>query len=191
MDIELSTVKHKKENKIKHKKDLSRHHHHHHHHLHNCNSYDGSILRTMKRPNILQRNHSYDPNFRYGSKNTMRKTKAQNIIISKYPIVTNIYAELDRRTQLDDIIGARTVIGANISIYGNIISVYNTALNKDIKTSNIINVQIREKEVESLFDIIDENKAGMDAEIFNSYVKTNIHFLLGTLNINEYDRKIR
>src|SRR3989304_712697 len=46
-----------------------------------------------------------------------RRIKIQNLIISRFPIVNTIYSEIDDNTDIDDVLGAKTVIGANISIY--------------------------------------------------------------------------
>ncbi len=114
-----------------------------------------------------------------------RKAEVQNIIISEFPIVTSIYAEIDDNLDIDDIIGTQSVIGANISIYGNVISVYNTALGRDIKSANLINRDTRTKEIHAIFDTILENKLSLNSDAFAGYLKTDVHFLTGSLNIPE------
>ena len=113
-----------------------------------------------------------------------RRIKIQNLIISRFPIVNTIYSEIDDNTDIDDVLGAKTVIGANISIYGNIISIYNTCLSKDIETAHIINKQVREKEIETIFRTIEENKKNIYHEL-KDYVRTNIHILIGNFNFLE------
>jgi hypothetical protein len=129
-------------------------------------------------------------NHRTGSqkKSQSKKKHVQNIIISRYPIVTTIYSELDGEIEIDDVLGTQTLIGANISIFGNIISVYNVSLCKDIKSANIINNDVREKELISTFNAINKNKNNLNTKAFNHYMKTDIHFLIGSFNIKDkYD----
>jgi hypothetical protein len=115
-----------------------------------------------------------------------KRTIVQNIILSKYPIVSTIYAELDGDHTIDDIIGVHTILGANISISGNIISIYNTELSKDIRTANIINTDVRSKEIRAIFSVMQKNMEEL-ATKFQTYNKTDVHLLLGSLNINESD----
>jgi len=122
-------------------------------------------------------------NFSSTTKNS-KKIEVQNIIISKYPIVNNIiYSDLDVDYDIDDIIGIRSVVGVNISINGNIISLYNTRLSDDIKQVNIINNNMRSEQLKKIFYIIEKNK--FDLNLLKNYSKTDIHFLIGSLNINE------
>ena len=111
------------------------------------------------------------------------KIRSQNIIISFFPIVNTIYAELNNTSKIEDILGTRTVIGANISIYGNIISVYNTELNRDIRQAHVLANNIRKREIRALFNTINLNKERISSMV--KYVKTGVHFLTGSLNINE------
>ena len=122
--------------------------------------------------------------------NPRDRTTIQNMIISTFPIVSFVYAEIDDALDLDDILGAQAMVGANISIYGNIISVYNTALSRDIKSANLINRDIREKELDTIFRTIDENILSLQTESFNHYFKTDVHFLVGSMNISEFNNGI-
>lgn len=116
------------------------------------------------------------------------KREIQNIIVSRYPIVTTIYSELDDEIEIDEILGTQTVMGANISICGNIISVYCTLLCKDLKAANIINVEVREKELIALHRAIQKNKESLNGLEFLQYVKSDVHLVSGTFNIIEkYD----
>ena len=111
----------------------------------------------------------------------------QNIIISKYPIISTIYSELDDKTDMDDILGIQTVIGANILIDNNIISVYNTALSKDIKSANILNANVRSTELDTLLKVIEKNHIALNHRKMKKYNKTDIHMICGTININELE----
>lgn len=123
-------------------------------------------------------------------RNSMNKNNTKNIIISKYPILDIIYAELDDSTRFDDIIGVQTVIGANVLIENTVISIYNTELCKNIKTAGIINTLVRKTELTELFKIIEQNKLILKNEKYKEYIINDIHFLVGTLNINDIDDKI-
>lgn len=114
-----------------------------------------------------------------------KKKIIQNIIISKYPIISTIYGELDDQTDMDDILGVQTVIGANILIDRKIISVYNTNLIKDIKSANIINSDVRSSELNALFTIIEKNKNALSEDRYKKYKLSDIHLIIGTLNIQE------
>lgn len=118
-----------------------------------------------------------------GKKN---KKLIQNIIISKYPIVSTIFGELDDKTDMDDIFGIQTVIGANILLGNKIFSVYNLCLSKDIKTANIVNInnaQVRMTELDELMKIIDKNKKDIATL---KYTLSDIHLIVGTFSINEF-----
>lgn len=117
------------------------------------------------------------------SKTDSRKIKVQNIIVSRHPIVSTIFGEIDDENDFDDVIGTHTVISANISIVGNIISVHNTYLSKDIRTANIVNSDIRESELISVFDIIKQNRENL--KNINDHKKTDAEFLVGAINVNE------
>jgi hypothetical protein len=105
-----------------------------------------------------------------------------NVIISTYPIVGTIYSELDDKTNMDDIFGIQTVIGANILIDEVVISVYNTCLSKDIRTSNFVNDAVRKTELEALDSVMTNNKK----ELLNgSNTRSNIHIIVGNLHIPE------
>lgn len=110
--------------------------------------------------------------------------KEQNIIISKYPIITSIYGEFNNDN--NNVFGKTTLIGANISINGDIISVYNTLLCKDIDSANIINSSIRSEELKNIFGKIQANVTRINSDKkFIEYHKTGIHLLVGALNIVE------
>lgn len=120
-------------------------------------------------------------------KNSTKRKIVQNIIISKHPIISTVYSELDDYTDMDDILGIQTVIGANILINKKIISIYNTNLSKDIKSANIINRKVRKTELSSLFDSVETNMKSLDGDKFKKYKKSDIHLLCGTFNISEID----
>lgn len=113
-------------------------------------------------------------------------TKFQNIIISKYPILTTIYGELDDLTNIDDVLGIQTVIGGNVLIGNNIVSIYNTSFCKDIRSANIINDDAREKEISALFGVIAENRKTLKKYNENkNYNIVHTAFIVGTLNIKD------
>lgn len=99
--------------------------------------------------------------------------ETQNIIISKYPIISSIFAELDDDVNIDDILGIKTVTGANIQIYDNIITIYNTELTADIKSIPLINSEIREKELAVIFNDISKKCVA------------DTRFIIGSINIHE------
>lgn len=113
------------------------------------------------------------------------KKLIHNVILSMYPIIGTIFAELDDKTNMDDIFGIQTVIGANILIDNVIISVYNTCLSKDIRTSNIINDVVRTTELQSLCDTINKNKKNLKDTKSTKYTNSEIHLIIGNLNIPE------
>lgn len=117
------------------------------------------------------------------SKTDSKKIKIQNIIISRYPIISTIFGEIDDKNDFDDVIGVHTIISANISIFGNIITVHNTYLSKDIRTANIINSDIRQSELDAVFTIIEQNRDNIKYN--ENYKRTDIEFLVGAININE------
>lgn len=119
------------------------------------------------------------------SLNKHRVDEIQNIIISRYPIINTIYSDLDYETDVDDVLGVKTVLGANISVNGNILSVYNTELSKDIRSSKIINDKVRSVEIDALFKVVNQNYLDLKGKNFKTYHKTDIHFLAGTFYIQE------
>lgn len=114
--------------------------------------------------------------------NEHTKPVIHNIVMSVYPIVGTIFSELDDKTNIDDIFGIQTAIGVNILVNDVVMSVYNTCLSKDIRTSNVINDVVRKTELETLFNCIDENKKKILTE---SHTQSGIHIIVGNLNIPE------
>ena len=155
--------------------------------IHKHRSFDKKHPENKK--NEFMKMRSFDVRLKSKHTSIPIRNDSYNIIISKdYPIVEHIHKEIDESFKYRDILGKKTIIGANISVNGNIISVYNTALNKNIKIANIINSKIRDIESKSLFEAIQENKYNLQHdESYNTFVKTDIHLLLGSLNINESD----
>lgn len=119
------------------------------------------------------------------SSSSSKISSPQNIIISRYPIVDIIYIELDDETDMDDVIGVQTLVGANININNAIISVYTTNLCKDIRSSNIKNDKVRNFELNTVFGAIMENKKILNSINYKPFTKTDIHLIVGTLNIPE------
>lgn len=114
----------------------------------------------------------------------------QNVIISKFPILSTTYTELDDNTDMDDILGIQTVVGANILIGNAIISVYNINLSKDIKAAQIINRDVRKIELNTLLNTINVNNKSLNADAkFDKYKKSGIHIIAGTFNILELEQQ--
>ncbi len=148
-------------------------------------------VKTMRRSKNLEEFYS-GTNSREaaGKKSEKKEEKSKNkvihnVIISKYPIIGTIFAELDNKTNMDDVFGIQSVIGANILINNSIISIYNTCLSKDIKTSNIMNSEVRITEMETLCSTINKNKLLLKHEDLNNYIKTDIHLIVGNFHIAE------
>ena len=121
------------------------------------------------------------------SRNTenTRNSQVQNIIISRYPIQSSIFSKLSDKL-VDDITNIKTVIGANININNNLISVYCTELSDNLEAANIDNKFIREKELEELNVIIQGNINKIKSEpVYDKMHKTDIHFVIGTLHIDD------
>lgn len=144
---------------------------------------------TNSRSNKLSVTKSVTKSRSHLSKNTEqnKNSQIQNIIISKYPIISSIFGKLSNKLT-DDVTNIKTVIGANININNNIISIYCTELSDNLEAANINNKFIREKELDELNLIIQNNisKISSAAE-FVGLKKTDMHFVVGTLHINDGD----
>lgn len=117
---------------------------------------------------------------------TEKKNKPnKNIIISKYPIISTVTERISSKDH--DIGGYQTVVVANILIENNIISVYNTELAKNIKHAKLTNTNLRKKELKRLFNIVNKNKELLHTPNYDSYTINDIHFIVGSLNINDID----
>lgn len=154
---------------------------------------DSIIIPSKKMINSYFRSTEYKNiiNCDNKSNNSKRNAKSKqhkiihNIIISKFPIMNIMYSELDDKTDMDDILGIRTVIGVNVLINNKIVSIYNVTLSKDIGSANISNSHVRTTELDTLGDIIKKNVEYITKKKFNKYNKSNIHLILGAMNINE------
>lgn len=123
------------------------------------------------------------------SKNTnSHKIEIQNLIISRFPIVSSIFSDMDTEGRMDDIIGIKAVIGANININNMLVSFYSTELSKDITIANINNMNLRKKETDKLLAVIEENESTVTAKnVDNDKVVKNIHIINGSINIDYYN----
>lgn len=106
------------------------------------------------------------------SKNLCNKLFVKNIIVSKYPINDIIFTELDKETDIDDLLGAQTLVGAVITVNGSNLPIFCASLSKDIKTTDIINNDVRRTEMNEICACIKSRK-----------YKYNI--IAGSFNINE------
>lgn len=110
-----------------------------------------------------------------------------NIIISRYPIVSTIFGDLDLNK---NILEKKTIIGANISIFGNLISVYTTSLIKNMKNMGITNDNKRAKQIKNMNIVINHNIQQLRKRKYMTYNKTDIHLITGNLNISEINNGI-
>lgn len=101
-----------------------------------------------------------------------------NVIISKYPISSRIYKELDDKTDIDDILGIQILVGANILIGSSVISVYNINLSMDVVAAQLMNDDVRKTELINILEIIENNQQNN---------KSGINLITGTFNIPEID----
>jgi hypothetical protein len=149
------------------------------------NGAEGSRGRANRRSRNLEEftTNSKDLKEKKGEKPS--KTIVHNIILSVHPILGTISAELDDKTNMDDIFGIQTVIGANILVENTIISVYNTSLSKDIRSSNVVNNDVRDTELETLCNTINENRKNLKKLTLNGYTKSDINLVVGNFNIPE------
>lgn len=116
-----------------------------------------------------------------------KKNEFQNMIISKYPILTYIYSELDNDHDIDDILGIKTIIGANVLIHNNIISVYSTELSPNIEAANLDNAFVREKELIAINDVIHNNIDDIIdiIKLKPEFNRSDLHYITGTFNITD------
>lgn len=121
---------------------------------------------------------SYNSNQRNSSrkKSQSKKIVYQNMIISRYPIVSNMYKELDDTTEFDDIVGVKTVVGIVINFFGKKLAIYCTRLTKDIDNSNMLNDNVRLKELEELY---------ASHISFTKINKIDTGIIVGSFNFNE------
>jgi uncharacterized pyridoxamine 5'-phosphate oxidase family protein len=141
--------------------------------IYNSNSNKISITRS-KHSHVSKLNHI----------NNTQNIEFQNIIISKYPIVSSIYGTLSNN--LNEIVtNTKTVIGANITVNNNLISIYCVELSANVETANIDNRYVRQKELYKLNDIIQNNITNINNISFDIFRKTDIHLIAGTFHIND------
>jgi len=110
--------------------------------------------------------------------------RTNNIIISKYPIINYDIEVLSDKS--NDIYNSNSMIFANIDIDDTIISVYNVALCNDLSIINVNNKKEREKEIESMREMVLLNQDDIKKNPkFSKYKKPDIGFICGSLNIKE------
>lgn len=109
------------------------------------------------------------------------------LIISKYQVLNYKYKQFEKNNNISECNG---IVCININIDNNIISIYNTKLQSDY--NNIIyNGNIRKHQFEQVNTFIKDNIKYISANTI--FYKTNIHLLLGSLNImglNLYDNSM-
>ncbi|ARF09507.1 hypothetical protein Indivirus_1_130 [Indivirus ILV1] len=120
--------------------------------------------------------------------NEKKKKIIHNVIISKYPIVSTIYTELDDETDIDDILGIQILVGANILINNTILSVFNINLSQDIQAAQLINSDVRNTELDCILKVIKLNNKSLQEEAYKQYTKSGITMISGTFNISEINQ---
>lgn len=102
-------------------------------------------------------------------------SKNNNVIISRHPVISTITSE--HSTNTND----PSIIGININLNNNIISVFNTELNpyEYIKKES----NIRKKEFAKVFNVIDENRKEIAKDEYSNYIKPQINILAGMFYI--------
>lgn len=134
--------------------------------------------------------HMIETSFNSAGMSTRDEKKRKiiyNVIISKFPIISNVYCELDDKTDIDDILGIQTLVGANILIGKSIISVFNINLSIDVLAAQLINDDVRATELNNILDVIELNNKSLQDDDFEKYTKSGINFITGTFNIPEID----
>lgn len=117
------------------------------------------------------------------------KALTQNIIISTYPIIDWYFSDLDESHDADDLYGIKSVLCANIRVANKIISIYNYELNNDLNSVGVINEDIRSLELKTLNYEIRRNKNELlTNQKYSSYKLSDIHLIVGCLNINEFEK---
>lgn len=102
------------------------------------------------------------------------KMRFNNVIISFHPFKKIYYNKYLKNKIINQVFGNNSVIGANVNIHGNIISIFTTELIKDIRSSGLEYSVARQRESEELFKYIDNN------------LGHNLCLVLGSINIDEY-----
>lgn len=105
------------------------------------------------------------------------KLFVKNIIISRFPIKNIMIQELDKETDIDDLLGVQTLVGADIIINDRIVPMYCTSLSKDIKTTDIINNDVRRTEMNEIMKFIRDRNS-------------KYSFIMGSFNINEINDNV-
>ncbi|AYV76917.1 MAG: hypothetical protein Barrevirus4_1, partial [Barrevirus sp.] len=119
-----------------------------------------------------------------GNKN---KKIIHNIIISKFPIISTIYSELNTDSGMEDILGTQVLVGANILIGNSIISVFNVTFSKDVVAAQLNNREIRGIELITMLKIINNNSLTLKNDSISKYTVTHLNLITGTFNIPEIE----
>jgi len=103
-----------------------------------------------------------------------------NIIISKHPIISHTINNYQK--------GYGKLTVGNIHIGKKIISLYNISLSNNYSNTHIDNKNIRNSEIYDLEKVIKENAHLLNKHPnYVKYGKSNIHLIIGDLNIKELD----
>lgn len=105
---------------------------------------------------IVSSDIAFDTTFNLSTERTGGEEKnkkiIRNIIISRYPIDDYVFEELDKETDMDDIIGIQTILGVCITVHERHLFVFTTTLSHDVQ--GIDNKKVRESELKEVVDII-------------------------------------
>lgn len=107
-------------------------------------------------------------------------TSTNNIIISKYPIISE--RDIILKENDEELLVKTCGILANINIDGYIVSIYNLNLSEDYL--GISNKNSRTRELESLLTHINENTTYIKKK-FTNLINNNINIICGIFNIRE------
>jgi hypothetical protein len=157
-----------------------------------CHDDDSSVSDFLSVTTLLSR--GIDRDAIYSRMTNESNAKIKNLIISRYPIHSQITDIINVEGQVDDILGLQCIIGANIIINNKIISVYNCTLSEDVKQAGIVNDDLRVKECEAIFKVINGNinclqKLQSSPNLLQNLELTDINIIAGNLNISDIINK--
>lgn len=109
-----------------------------------------------------------------------------NIIISKYPIITTSRVNLNESFD-EKLMGSRKATIANINVDGYLISIFNLILSEDFL--GVSNAEYRKSEIEKLFKYVKANNIEMN-KMNERYkldlINKNVNIICGNFNIHEF-----
>lgn len=134
---------------------------------------------------IVSSDITFDTTFNRSTERTGGKEKnkkiVKNIIISRYPIDDCIFEELDKETDMDDIIGIQTILCASITVHERNLFLFTTTLSHDVQ--GIDNTKVRESELQEIVDVMKSYVNKMKRK--DKKYRKAICLLSGMFNIDE------